>query len=62
MSKTTVSLDDIEDQLEREKRLRLDADKAKRKIEGELKMAQEQMDELARLKSEAESSIKKREV
>lgn len=38
--KLESTLDDLEDSLEREKRARADLDKQKRKVEGELKIAQ----------------------
>ena len=38
--KLESTLDDLEDSLEREKRARTDLDKQKRKVEGELKIAQ----------------------
>lgn len=58
-SKLEQSLDDLEDNLEREKRQRQDTEKAKRKTEGELKVAQENIDEVTRQKQDLESNLKK---
>ena len=53
------SLFKLEDALERDKRQRGDLEKSKRKVEGELRVLQENFDELARQKIDAENSIKK---
>lgn len=49
----------MEDQLEREKRARQDLDKAKRKVEGELKISQENLEELLKQKHDLENNLKK---
>ena len=49
----------MSDSLEREKKNRSDVEKAKRKIEGDLKMTQESMDELEGMKKELEEGIRK---
>lgn len=52
-------MDDLEDGLERERRGRQDVEKAKRKAEGELKIAQETIEELTRQKHDSENALKK---
>jgi hypothetical protein len=47
--------------LEREKKARADLDKVKRKVEGDLKAAQGSLEELDRLKKDADEGIKKRD-
>ena len=49
----------LEDGLEHEKKIRADVEKVKRKLEGDLKMTQETVEELEHAKREAEESIKK---
>lgn len=49
----------MEDGLEREKRQRQEIEKSKRKIEGELKLAQENIDELNKQKHDLENNIKR---
>lgn len=49
----------LEDNLEREKRMKNDVEKAKRKVEGELKVAQESIEELNRQRHDLEQSVKK---
>jgi hypothetical protein len=53
------SLDSAEDALDRERRIRADLDKQRRKTEGELKVAHENLDELARQKTDVENAVKK---
>ena len=57
--KLEQTLDDLEDNLERERRGRQDVEKAKRKAEGELKIAHENIEELMRQKHESENAIRK---
>ncbi len=47
--------------MEREKKARADLDKVKRKVEGDLKAAQGSLEELDRLKKDADEGIKKRD-
>lgn len=54
-------MDDLEDNLEREKRARNDTDKQKRKVEGELKIAQENIDEVNKQKTDIENNLRKKE-
>jgi myosin heavy chain 6/7 len=49
----------LEDNLERERRARQDIEKTKRKVEGDLKVANETIDELNRQKQETETALKK---
>ncbi len=49
----------LEDNLEREKKGRADLDKAKRKVEGDLKMTQETVEDLERVKRDLEDNIRK---
>merc|ERR1712198_188083 len=57
--KLEVTLDELEDSHEREKKSRLDMDKQRRKIEADLKITQEVVIELERDKKEVESNIEK---
>ena len=49
----------MEENLEREKKVRSDVEKARRKVESELKMTQETVEELERLKRDLEDSGRK---
>ncbi len=49
----------MEETLEREKKGRGDLDKVRRKVEGELKLTQEAIEELDRVKRGLEDSLKK---
>ena len=49
----------LEDNLEREKKQRADVEKAKRKLENDLKMTQETVDELERVKRDLEDNIRR---
>lgn len=49
----------LEESLEREKKVRADVEKAKRKVESDLKMTQETVEELERLKRDLEDSGRK---
>merc|ERR1711962_1359505 len=60
-TKLEVTLDELEDSHDREKKGRLDIDKQRRKVEGELKVAQEQVSDLEREKKEIEGLITKKE-
>merc|ERR1712128_36454 len=59
--KLEVTLDDLEDSYEREKKSRLDMDKQRRKIEGDLKVTQEVVIDLERDKKDVESLIEKKD-
>jgi len=60
--KLEVTLDELEDSYEREKKSRLDMDKQRRKIEADLKVTQEVVIDLERDKKEIESAIEKKDV
>ena len=49
----------LEDNLEREKKVRADVEKVKRKLEQDLKSSQEAVEDLERIKRELEDGIKK---
>jgi len=49
----------MEENLEREKKVRADVEKAKRKVESDLKMTQETVEELERVKRDLEESVRK---
>lgn len=51
----------LEDALEREKKVRGDVDKAKRKVEGDLKMTQETVEDLERVKRDLEELVRKKD-
>merc|ERR1712223_817149 len=59
--KLEVTLDELEDSLEREKKARLDMDKQRRKVEADLKVTQEMVNDLERDKKEVEGLIGKKE-
>merc|ERR1711884_726496 len=59
--KLEQSLDECEDALEREKKSRGDAEKMKRKIEGDLKLTQEAVSDLERTISELGQSVQRKE-
>jgi len=58
-TKLEVTLDELEDSYEREKKLRLDVDKQRRKVEADLKINQEVVVDLERDKREMETMIDK---
>ncbi len=58
-TKLEQTLDELEENMEREKRNRQDVEKQKRKAEGELKISQENYDELTKHKQDLESSLKR---
>lgn len=47
--------------MEREKRNRADADKSKRKLDGELRISNENLEELNKQRQDAEASLKRKE-
>jgi len=49
----------MEENLQREKKVRADVEKAKRKVESDLKMTQEAVEELEKVKGDLEASVKK---
>ena len=49
----------MEDSLEREKKQRADVEKAKRKVENDLKMTQETVEELERVKRDLEENVRR---
>merc|ERR1712002_828015 len=59
--KLEVTLDELEDSLEREKKARLDMDKQRRKVEAQLTVCQEQVTDLERDKKEVEIAISKKD-
>lgn len=58
-TKLEYALDQAEDALERERRVYQEVEKQRRKAEGELKIAQENLAEIGRQKAEAENAMKK---
>jgi len=60
-SKLEQTLDELEGSLDKEKRTRADTEKARRKVEGELKITQETVSELERSKKELEASSGRKE-
>lgn len=56
---TCVDILQLEDNLEREKKVRADVEKAKRKVELDLKSTQESVEELERIKNDLEGNVKK---
>merc|ERR1719471_2566485 len=59
--KLEQSLDECEDALEREKKTKGDAEKMKRKIEGDLKLTQEAVSDLERIISELGQTVQRKE-
>jgi len=49
----------MEENLEREKKVRADVEKAKRKLESDLKMTQETVEEMENIKRDLEESSRK---
>ena len=49
----------LEDNLEREKKARADVEKVKRKLEGDLKLTQENVEDLERQKRELEENVRR---
>ena len=60
-TKLEVTLDELHDSLEREKRGRADIEKQRRKVEGDLRITQESVSELERSKKELENNIARKE-
>merc|ERR1719295_548016 len=60
-TKLEVTLDELEESAEREKKSRLDMDKQRRKVEAELTVSQEQVSDLERDKKEIEMAIQKKD-
>jgi len=60
-AKLEQNLDELEDSLEREKKLRSDGEKAKRKIDGDLKLTQEAVSDLERNQKELENTLSRKE-
>merc|ERR1712045_121708 len=60
-AKLDATLDELQGSLAGEKRARADIEKARRRVEGDLKVTQEGVSELERQKKEAESAIQKKE-
>jgi len=60
-SKLEATLDELEAGFEQEKRGRADVEKARRKVEGELKVTQDTVSDLERAKKEMEASIGRKE-
>lgn len=58
-AKLEQALDDLEQNLDREKKGRQETEKAKRKLEGDLKVAQENIEEINRQKQDVENNVKK---
>ena len=54
-------LSQLEDNLEREKKVRGDVEKSKRKVEQDLKMTQETVDDLERVKRDLEDNGRKKD-
>merc|ERR1712025_247424 len=53
--------DDLEGSVEKEKRARANVDKERRKLEGELKLAQETVNEIERSKKELEATLARKD-
>jgi len=49
----------MEENLQREKKVRADVEKAKRKVESDLKMTQEAVEELEKVKGDLEANVRK---
>merc|ERR1719317_688766 len=56
-----MSLDECEDALEREKKSKGDVEKLKRKIEGDLKLTQEAVADLERIRAELQQTVMRKE-
>lgn len=54
-----LSRPQLEDNLEREKKVRGDVEKAKRKLEQDLKSTQQNVEELERVKRELEENVRR---
>merc|ERR1712157_708696 len=60
-AKLEQSLDECEDSLEREKKTWADVEKIKRKVEGDLKLTQEAVADLERIRSELGQTVQRKE-
>merc|ERR1712173_64499 len=60
-NKLEQQVDDLEANLEQEKKLRMDLERAKRKLEGDLRLAQETIMDLENDKQRLEEKLKKQE-
>merc|ERR1711997_418274 len=60
-TKLEVTLDELEDSHDREKKSRLEVDKQRRKVEADLKVCQEKVTDLEREKKEIEGNIQKKD-
>ena len=56
-----VTLDELEDSHDREKKSRLEVDKQRRKVEADLKVCQEKVTDLEREKKDIEGNIQKKD-
>ena len=56
-----MTLDELEDSHDREKKSRLEVDKQRRKVEADLKVCQEKVTDLEREKKEIEANIQKKD-
>ena len=54
-------MDDLEDTLEREKRAKTDSEKARRKLEADLKVSQEMVADVERSKKDMEGNVQRKE-
>ena len=61
-SKLEQTVDEIETAYEAEKRQKLELDKQRRKLEGDLKMCQQTLAELERSKKDIESGLNRKEM
>merc|ERR1712001_110736 len=60
-AKLEQALDECEDSLEREKKSKGDVEKMKRKVEGDLKLTQEAVSDLDRVKNELNQTVQRKE-
>ena len=60
-NKLEQTLDDLEDTLEREKRSKGETEKARRKMEADLKVSQEMMADIERGKKDLETNVQRKE-
>ena len=61
IKKIQVTLDELEDSHDREKKSRLEVDKQRRKVEADLKVCQEKVTDLEREKKDIEGNIQKKD-
>ena len=55
------TLDELEDTLDQERRVKNEQDKMRRKVEGDLKMSQEAVSEMERAKRELDQTVQRKE-